>query len=65
MPPRIIAEGLSIPQDVVQSVLADLESRKGFLFRDEHGDVVWAYPVTAEATQHKIRFRSGEALYAA
>ena len=65
MPPQTIAEGLSMPPDVVQGVLADLEARKGFLFRNEDGDVVWAYPVTAEPTQHLIKFRSGETLYAA
>ena len=65
MPPQTIAEGLGIPPEVVHGVLADLEARKGFLFRNEAGEVVWAYPVTAEPTQHLIRFRSGETLYAA
>jgi hypothetical protein len=45
--------------------LTDLEARKIFLFRDGEGSVVWAYPVTAEQTPHRIRFRSGETLYAA
>jgi hypothetical protein len=49
----------------VTSILADLEARKGFLFRNEDGAVVWAYPVTAEPTPHRIRFKSGETLYAA
>lgn len=65
MPPQAIADGLAVPLEAVIDVLADLEARKAFLFRNEEGHVVWAYPVTAEPTQHLIRFRSGETLYAA
>ena len=65
MPPRTIAEGLDLPLPTVIEILTDLEARKIFLFRDEDGSVVWAYPVTAERTPHRIRFRSGETLYAA
>ena len=36
-----------------------------FLFRDNHGRVVWAYPVTVEKTPHHVRFDTGEELYAA
>ena len=55
----------TLPVIAVTSILADLEARKGFLFRNEDGAVVWAYPVTAEPTPHRIRFKSGETLYAA
>jgi hypothetical protein len=65
MPPQTIAESLGLPTDEVAAILADLESRKGFLFRNDDGEVVWAYPVTAEPTPHRIRFTSGETLYAA
>ena len=65
MPPQTIAEGLDLPLPTVIQILTDLEARKIFLFRDEEGSVVWAYPVTAEQTPHRIRFRSGETLYAA
>ena len=65
MPAQTIAEGLDLPLSTVIEILADLEARKIFLFRDEEGSVVWAYPVTAEQTPHRIRFRSGETLYAA
>ena len=65
MPPQTISEGLDLPLPTVIQVLTDLEARKIFLFRDEEGSVVWAYPVTAEQTPHRIRFRSGETLYAA
>jgi len=65
MPPQTIAEGLDLPLPTVIEILTDLEARKIFLFRDEEGSVVWAYPVTAEQTPHRIRFKSGETLYAA
>ena len=65
MPPQTIAEGLDLPLPTVIQILTDLEARKIFLFRDGEGSVVWAYPVTVEQTPHRIRFRSGETLYAA
>lgn len=65
MPPQTIAEGLDLPLPTVIEILSELEARKIFLFRDEEGSVVWAYPVTAEQTPHHIRFKSGETLYAA
>ena len=65
MPPDAIANRLEIPLERVTEILADLEARKGFLFRNDDGAVAWAYPVTAEQTPHRIRFTSGETLYAA
>lgn len=65
MPPEHVAKSLSLPLETVTGVLADLEARKGFLFRDEKGAVAWAYPVAAVPTPHRIRFKSGETLYAA
>ena len=65
MPPQEIAAGLGLSSKEVTEILADLEARKGFLFRNEDGAVAWAYPVTAEPTPHRITFRSGETLYAA
>jgi hypothetical protein len=65
MPPQFIAESLGIPLAAVTTVLAELEAKRAFLFRNEEGEVVWAYPVTAEPTPHRIKFRSGETLYAA
>jgi hypothetical protein len=65
MAPATIAESLDLATDEVAAILADLEAKKGFLFRNDHGSVVWAYPVTADATPHHIRFKSGETLYAA
>lgn len=65
MPPQHIADCLDLPLPAVIGTLADLEAGKGFLVRNEDGAVVWAYPVTAEPTPHRIRFKSGETLYAA
>ena len=65
MAPETIADSLGLPTHEVAAILADLEAKKGFLFRNDEGSVVWAYPVTAEPTPHRIHFKSGETLYAA
>jgi hypothetical protein len=65
LPPQHIADGLDLPLPMVIGILADLEARKSFLIRNGDGEVVWAFPVTAEPTPHRIRFKSGETLYAA
>ena len=63
--PLLIANNLSLPLEKVASILDELEARLTFLFRNESGDVTWAYPVTAEPTTHKVLFSSGEQIYAA
>jgi len=65
LPPQHIADALDLPLPTVIGILADLEARKSFLIRNGDGEVVWAFPVTAEPTPHRIRFKSGETLYAA
>jgi hypothetical protein len=65
MPPEHVAEGLAISLETVTRILADLEAKKAFLFRDESGAVAWAYPLAAVPTPHRVRFKSGETLYAA
>ncbi|MFC1889647.1 hypothetical protein ACFL4G_07820 [Thermodesulfobacteriota bacterium] len=65
LPPESISEGLGIPVDRVISTLEDLEKRMTFLYRNENGAVLWAYPVTVERTPHKIHFSTGERLFAA
>ena len=49
----------------VLGILDELEAKKAFLFRDGRGAVVWAYPVTAAETPHRLFFKSGDRLYAA
>jgi hypothetical protein len=64
-PPERIAADLGLPLEQVIRCLGDLEKHMTFLFRNEKGDVVWAYPVTVEPTPHRLKFKSGESLYAA
>ncbi len=63
--PRLISEALNIPLERVKSILEELEQELFFLVRNEQGAVAWAYPVTVEATPHKLEFSSGERLYGA
>ena len=65
LPPELIAARLNLPLDQTIALLADLEKRLTFLFRDETGAVVWAYPVTAAKTPHHFTANTGDTLYAA
>ena len=63
--PGLISDRLGIPIDLVKDSLDYLEKRLTFLYRNEDEEVVWAYPVTADETPHKITFDTGETIYAA
>jgi hypothetical protein len=63
--PQFIAQELRLPLAQVTDILDELEQRMTFLFRNEHGAVAWAYPVTAERTPHHVTFSTGEQIYAA
>jgi len=63
--PQLIAERLKLPPDRVNAILDELEKELTFLVRNEQGEVAWAYPVTVDATPHRLQFSSGERLYAA
>lgn len=63
--PLSIAEVLSIKPERVIEILNDLEEHMTFLFRNDRGEVVWAYPVTVEKTPHFVTFHTGEQVYAA
>ena len=63
--PAYIAQALDLPLDRLSIILDELEKHMTFLFRDEHGDVEWAYPVTAACTPHHVAFSSGERIDAA
>jgi hypothetical protein len=65
LPPQVVAENLRLPLDRVIQILDDWEAKKAILFRNDQGAVVWAYPVTAAETRHRLTFKSGERLYAA
>ena len=63
--PDTISAGVNLPCERVRSILDELEQGLTFLFRNERGEVTWAYPVTVAKTPHRITFSSGEKLYAA
>jgi hypothetical protein len=63
--PVYIAQKLGLPLERTEVILGELEKHLTFLFRNEHGAVIWAYPVTVEKTPHHITFSTGEQLYAA
>ena len=65
MPPEYIADGLDLEASRVVEILDELERRLIFIFRPGGREVVWAYPVTAEPTPHRLAFSSGERLWAA
>jgi hypothetical protein len=61
--PEAIAAALGLPLTRTGTVLDDLERHLTFLFRNERGEVTWAYPVTVDETPHAARFSSGEEAY--
>ncbi len=63
--PETIGKSLNMEVAKVNSILDELEQNMTFLFRNEHGSVIWAYPVTVEQTPHRITFSTGEQIYAA
>jgi hypothetical protein len=63
--PERIAQDLNMELEQVVSILNVLEEKLTFLYRDEVGAVIWAYPVTVEKTPHRVTFSSGEQIYAA
>jgi hypothetical protein len=65
LPPDLAAQELDLPLERVREILQELEQHLTFLYRNEKGEVLWAYPVTVEKTPHRITFATGEQLYAA
>jgi hypothetical protein len=65
IPVERVAQGLALGVEQTIEILKELEERLTFLYRNEQGHVLWAYPVTVEKTPHRITFGSGERLYAA
>ena len=63
--PERIAQDLNMELDQVIPILDVLEENLTFLYRNQAGAVIWAYPVTVEPTPHCITFNSGEQIYAA
>ncbi|MBN1450890.1 MAG: hypothetical protein JW963_07740 [Anaerolineales bacterium] len=65
IPPETIAQSLDMELEQVIPILDELEKKLTFLYRNEEGAVIWAYPVTVEQTPHRITFSTGEQIYAA
>jgi hypothetical protein len=63
--PEVLAAELDLSLDQVSLILDELERRMTFLCRRGGEDVVWAYPVTAEKTPHKVRIDGGASFSAA
>ncbi|GAB4434596.1 MAG: hypothetical protein Kow0031_16340 [Anaerolineae bacterium] len=63
--PEEIGRALALPMARVDEILDDLERHLFFLWRNEHGAVEWAFPVTAASTAHHLTFSTGEHLDAA
>jgi hypothetical protein len=63
--PEFISKALEMPLKQVNFILEELEHKLFFVVRNEQGAVAWAYPVTVEATPHRLIFNSGERLYGA
>ncbi len=63
--PARIAAALRFDIDVVVNLLEDLERHLFFLVRDLGGNVSWAFPVTSHRTPHRLRFSTGESVFAA
>jgi len=65
MPPEFISGKLGLPLERVNSLIEELEKNLTFLYRNEKGEIAWAYPVTVAQTPHKATFNTGEKLHAA
>ncbi len=63
--PDALVRALGLAPQQVASILDALEARMTFLYRNDAGEVVWAYPVTAHRTPHHLSFESGERCYGA
>jgi len=63
--PEFVARQVDLSVDRVNDILGELEAHKTFLFRNEQGAVVWAYPVTVDETPHRVTFSTGEQAFAA
>src|SRR5579859_2647921 len=62
--PDHIARALQLAARTVDVILDELEQNLFFLVRDRRGRVTWAFPVTAEITPHRLRFSTGERIFA-
>jgi alkylmercury lyase-like protein len=60
-----LAATLGLPVARVNAIVEELERNLFFLVRNEVGDISWAFPVTTDATPHRLKFSTGETAYGA
>ena len=65
IPPERIAEELDLSASKTSKIIDELEKHLFFLVRNEEGAVLWAFPVTADQTPHRLAFSTGENINAA
>jgi len=63
--PEAISAKLGMAMPKIDAILDDLQKNLFFLVRDSQGLIIWAFPVTAERTPHRLTFDTGERPYAA
>lgn len=63
--PELISKELDMSLAETTDILDELEKNLFFLVRNEHGDVIWAFPVTVDKTPHQMTFSTGERVNAA
>ena len=63
--PETIARAVGLNRERVVEVLDELEKGMVFLFRNDQGEVTWAYPVTVEPTPQRLNYSTGEQGFAA
>jgi hypothetical protein len=63
--PARIAAALQLESGLVNQLLDDLEKHLFFLVRHRRGNVSWAFPVSSDRTPHRLRFSTGERIFAA
>ncbi len=63
--PARIAAALHLEARLVIQLLDDLEKHLFFLVLDTRGNVSWAFPVSSDRTPHRLRFSTGERVFAA
>ena len=63
--PLGIANVTGLDLGKVSIILSDLERNLFFLVRDPNGNVSWAFPVTTSVTPHKLKFSTGDNIFAA
>ena len=63
--PQQIVGALHLKLEEVKDLLDDLERHLFFLVRDRRGNVSWAFPLTSDRTPHRLRFSTGQRIFAA